>query len=81
MKQTRKQFALCVDNKAYEASLILGKVYRILPDPAPRTLADGLVRIADESGEDYLDHHSHFALVDFPAGVKRRILALSAANG
>ena len=78
MKQTRKQFALCVDNKDYEASLILGKVYRVLPDPDPRTLADGLVRITDESGEDYLYHHSHFAFVDFPADVKRRILALSA---
>ena len=27
-----KQFALCLENAGNEASLILGKVYRILPD-------------------------------------------------
>jgi len=33
MKQPTKPFALCVDNTDYQASLILGKVYRIIPDP------------------------------------------------
>lgn len=32
MKQPTKHFALCIDNSDYEASLILGKVYRILRD-------------------------------------------------
>ena len=76
MKQSKKQFALCIDNKDYEVSLILGKVYRVLRDPDPRTSKDGLIRVVDESGEDYLYHHSHFALVDFPADVKRQLLAL-----
>lgn len=48
MKQLTKQFALCIDNSNYEASLIRGKVYRILPDP--RAAKDGLVRLVDESG-------------------------------
>ena len=51
MKQPTKQFALCIDNVGNEASLILGKVYRIIPDP--RAAKDDLVRIIDESGEDY----------------------------
>ena len=33
MKAQTKSFALCVDNADYQASLILGKVYRFLPDP------------------------------------------------
>ena len=37
---------------------------------------DDLVRIVDESDEDYLYHKSHFLFVDFPASVKKRILAL-----
>ena len=74
MKQTTKQFALCIDNTDYKASLILGKVYRILPDP--RAAKDDLVRIVDESGEDYLYHKSHFVFVDFPPAVKKKLLAL-----
>src|SRR5437867_3310094 len=45
MKQPTKQFALCIDNVGNEASLILGKVYRIIPDP--RAAKDDLVRIID----------------------------------
>ena len=38
--------------------------------------ADGDLRVIDESGEDYLYHKSHFALVDFPPAVRKKILAL-----
>ena len=77
MKTPTKPFALCIDNAEYEASLIPGKVYRVLPDP--RAAKDDLVRIVDESGEDYLYHKSHFVFVDFPPDVKRKILALEGA--
>ncbi|MGH9784807.1 MAG: hypothetical protein ACRD88_11525 [Terriglobia bacterium] len=74
MKAQTKPFALCIDNNDYEASLLLGKVYRVLPDA--RAARDELVRIVDESGEDYLYHKAHFVFVDFPPAVKRKILAL-----
>jgi hypothetical protein len=74
MKQPTKPFALCVDNTDYQASLVLGKVYRIIPDPKPAK--DDLVRIVDESGEDYLFHKSHFVFVDFPKAVTKKILSL-----
>ena len=78
MKRTAKQFALCLDNEGNEASLILGKVYRRLPDP--RAAKDDLVRIIDESGEDYLFHKSQFVCIDFPLAVRRRLLALQEAS-
>jgi hypothetical protein len=78
MRYPTKPFALCIDNTDYYASLILGKIYRILPDP--RAAQDDLVRIVDESGEDYLYHKSHFVLVDFPPAVKKKILALESAS-
>ena len=79
MKARTKPFALCIDNTDYRASLIPGKVYRILPDA--RAAKDDLVHIVDESGEDYLYHESHFVFVDFPPGVKKKILGLvGAAN-
>lgn len=74
MKQLTKHFALCIDNTEYEASLIRGKVYRVLPDP--RAAKDDFVRIVDESGEDYLYHKSHFVFVDFPKAVEKKLLAL-----
>ena len=76
MKQPAKSFALCLDNSDYEASLIVGKVYRILPDQ--RAAKDDLIRIIDESGEDYLCHKSHFVFVDFPRAIKKRLLSLEA---
>jgi hypothetical protein len=77
MKRPPKPFALCIDNREYEASLVLGKVYRVLPDV--KAARDDLVRIVDESGEDYLYHKSHFVFVDFPKAVARKILSLQAA--
>jgi hypothetical protein len=74
MKRSAKPFALCVDNSEYEASLVLGKVYRILPEAA--AAKDDMVRIVDESGEDYLYHKSHFEFVDFPKSVAKRLFAL-----
>ena len=78
MKQPTKPFALCIDNGEYKASLIPGKVYRRIPDR--RAAKDDFVRIIDESGEDYLYHKSHFVFVDFPASVKKQILALERAG-
>ena len=77
-KRKTTQFALCLKNTGNEASLILGKVYRILPDP--RAAKDDLVRIIDESGEDYLFHKHQFAAVDFPQAIRRKILALQKAS-
>ena len=72
--KSAKPFALCVDNTGYEVSLIVGKVYRLLADK--KAAKDDLLRIVDETGEDYLFHKDHFVLVDFPKSVKSRLLAL-----
>jgi hypothetical protein len=78
MKSRTKQFALCIDNGGYEVSLIPGKVYPILADA--RAARDGLVRVVDETGEDYLFDKSNFVFVDFPVAVRKKILALQNAT-
>ena len=78
MKAPTKPFALCIDNTDYGASLIPGKVYRIVPDP--RAGKDDLVRIVDESGEDYLYHKDRFVFVDFPKSVEKKIFAIETAG-
>ena len=77
MRQPTKLFALCLDNADYEASLVLGKVYRIIPDP--EAAKDDLIRIVDESGEDYLFHKSLFVFVDFPKAIAKRLRSLETA--
>ena len=54
-----RHFAVCVRNDGYPASLELMKLYEVLPDQ----FADenGLIRVVDESGEDYLYASDYFA--------------------
>jgi len=69
----RKRFAVCVDNKEYEASLIPRKIYEIISDEQAEQ--DDFVRIIDESGEDYLYHVSHFVFIELPEEVERVLVA------
>ena len=78
MSDQKRCFAICVDNTDYEASLILTKIYEIIPDePGDK---DDLIRIVDESGEDYLYHKSGFLLVEFPQEVEYALLAFQGGN-
>jgi hypothetical protein len=47
-----KQLVVCIDNKGYPASLEKRKIYVVLRDAAAEK--HGLLRVVDESGEDYL---------------------------
>lgn len=78
MKRIAKQFALCLDDAGNEVSLIPGKVYRMVPDA--RAATDELIRVIDETGEDYLFARRQFALVDFPQDIRRGLLALQKAS-
>ena len=78
MKQSTKPFALCIDNTDFKASLIPGKVYRVIPDA--KAAKDDFVRIVDESGEDFLHHKSLFLFVEFPRAIAKRIRALEQAS-
>lgn len=74
MDMTEQRFAICIDNREYEASLILHKIYPLIPDEL--AAQDELLRIVDESGEDYLYHSSHFVLVGLPVEVERALVAV-----
>lgn len=78
MKQPTKPFALCIDDTDYEASLIPGKVYSLIPDA--KAAKHDFVRVVDESGEDYLYHKSYVLFVEFPRAIAKRIRALENAR-
>lgn len=65
------QFAVCVKNEGYPASLELKKIYTILPDSFGEE--HGLVRVIDESGEDYLFPRDYFVLIDLPASLRQKL--------
>ena len=54
-------------NDGYRASLELRKLYEVLPDEFARE--NDMIRIVDESGEDYLYSSSYFVSVPLPAAV------------
>lgn len=56
------QFVVCVDNEGYEFDLLLQKRYQVIPDAAGEEV--GLVRIVDETGEDYLYPRGIFAAAE-----------------
>ena len=70
--KTKKQYALCINYKDYEASLIPRKIYEIIPDE--RAGKDDFVRVIDESGEDYLYHNSHFVFLELPVEVEQALV-------
>src|SRR6185436_19292243 len=60
---------VCIDNAEYPSSLELCKIYQRLPDP--RAEQDGLIRVIDESGEDYLYSRESFVPLPSPKPSKR----------
>ena len=68
---TTKSFLLCLSNRGYPASLIRHKVYAQVPDE--EATERGLVRVVDESGEDYLFPVRLFAAIDLPKDVRLRL--------
>jgi hypothetical protein len=64
-----RRFALCVKNTGYGASLELRKLYSLVPDL--QAAAHGLIRVVDESGEDYLYPAKFFVVLSLPQRAKR----------
>ena len=72
-KSRSKQLVICVDNEGYAASLEKRKIYVTLRDAAAEKL--DMLRIVDESGEDYLYPEAFFLEIALPLAVKRAVLA------
>ncbi|MGD0025809.1 MAG: hypothetical protein ABSC37_14515 [Xanthobacteraceae bacterium] len=72
-KLASKQLVVCVKNEGYTASLEKRKLYLALRDPAAEK--HGLLRIIDESGDDYLYPKVFFRPIALPHSVKKAVLA------
>lgn len=69
---TSRQFAICVRNDDYAASLELRKIYEVLPDSDASKHHQ--VRVIDESGEDYLYPADYFVPIDLPKDTEAAVI-------
>lgn len=67
-KKVSRRYAVCITNRGNEASLERNKLYVVLQDRQAE--ADGLVRVIDEDGEDYLYPADGFVAVEVPQTVQ-----------
>ncbi len=66
---------MCVKNEEYPASLQLWKVYCVLPDE--KGARRNMMRVIDESSEDYLFSATYFVPVELPQAVESALLAMA----
>ena len=70
-----KHFAVCVANNDYAASLELRKLYPVLEDPF--AAQHGMIRVIDESGEDYLYPQRYFLRVELPVTIEQTLAKIA----
>lgn len=73
MRSLPKQIVVCVENEGYPASLEKRKIYIALRDAVAEK--HGLLRVVDESGDDYLYPKKFFRSIALPQPVKKAVLA------
>jgi hypothetical protein len=67
MATSAAHFVICISNEGYPASLETRKVYEEIPDADANN--QDLIRVIDESGEDYLYPRSMFMPVELSGDV------------
>lgn len=72
--KTATKFVVCIENKNYPASLEFGKIYRLVPDE--KAQKHQMIRVIDESGEDYLYSEKAFVAIELPKVAADTFMAL-----
>ncbi|ERP97608.1 hypothetical protein Q666_04450 [Marinobacter sp. ES-1] len=64
-------FVVCTSNEGYEASLEPRKLYELIDDPQAKAV--GMLRVIDESGEDYLFPEQLFVRITLPESLEKQL--------
>jgi hypothetical protein len=75
MSKRVNEFVVCVRNEGFEVSLELRKIYQAVPDSG--AARHNLLRVVDESGEDYLYPQDFFLPIALPKAVEKAVLAVA----
>jgi len=68
-------FAVCLRNGGFAASLEVRKLYPVVDDPDAES--NELIRVIDESGEDYVYPARLFQKLTLPRGIQRALRLVS----
>jgi hypothetical protein len=71
MPAKQKGFAVCLRNRGFVASLEVRKLYPFINDSDAE--ANNLIRVVDESGEDYLYPARLFRKLALPSDIQRAL--------
>ena len=66
-----QRYVVCIRNAGFEASLEVRKLYVVLHDSDAE--ANDLIRVIDESGEDYVYSASLFKRLTLPSEIERAL--------
>ena len=69
------KFVVCIENKNYPSSLEFGKIYRLIEDE--KAARHQMLRVIDESGEDYLYPEKFFVDIKLPQIAEDAFMALA----
>ncbi|PZV25504.1 MAG: hypothetical protein DCF12_14575 [Snowella sp.] len=74
-QKLQAKFVICLNNQGYEASLEVGKLYRLIDDEEAQI--NGLIPGIDESGADYAFSAQRFYAVELLQNVEEALLVKS----
>jgi hypothetical protein len=74
--QRKSAYFLCIERGTYKIDLQIGKVYRTAPPE--KNDPESMLRLVDDSGEDYLYPVGWFVPIDLPPKAKRASVAAGA---
>jgi hypothetical protein len=69
--EVSREFVVCIKNTDHAASLEVRKIYRVLPDS--KATQHDLIRVIDESGEDYLYPSRYFVPIALSEPLKKAL--------
>ena len=70
-----KHFVVCVRNDEYEGALELRKIYEVLEDRDAEP--HEMIRVIDESGEDYLYPSDWFLAIELPQNIEQALVQIA----
>ena len=74
-QRDKSLYVACMSNEDYPAALVVRRIYRRLLDSEAEK--EGLLRVVDESGEDYLYPSHLFLVVDLPQAIEKAFRKVS----
>ena len=69
------EFVICINNQNYSASLEVRKIYKVIPDSSANL--HQMIRVIDESGEDYLYPKNYLMFVELSDAIIEAIATMT----